>query len=55
MVQIQGSWFPQVAMNPQRFLEDPSLAGSEDMAPAAVTLLPGSRIILPVTADWNGI
>lgn len=48
MVQVQGSWFPQIAMNPQRFFPNPFMAGPQDAREAMVTLLPGSRIELPV-------
>ena len=48
MVQVQSSWFPQIAMNPQRFFPDPFAAGPEDACPAMITLLSGSCIELPV-------
>ena len=48
LVQIQSSWFPLIAMSPQKYLDNPYLARPEDRRPARITLLPGSRIDLPV-------
>ena len=46
MVQVQSSWFPLAAMNPQRFLDNPYKAEAEDYIPIKVTILPGSELIL---------
>ena len=47
MVQVQSSWFPIVAMNPQTFLQNPFDAAPEDYRPIRVNLLPGSTITVP--------
>ena len=46
-LQIQSSWFPLVAMNPQTFLENPYTASAKDYRPVKVSILAGSSIILP--------
>lgn len=46
MVQLQSSWFPIVAMNPQTFLENPYTAKAGDYIPLEITILSGSEIIL---------
>lgn len=51
MVQVQGSWFPQIAMNPQRWFSNPFCAGPQDARPALITLHPESRIEIPVVPD----
>ena len=48
MVQVQSSWFPLIAMSPQRYMDNPYLARPEDLRPARITLLSGSRVELPV-------
>ena len=51
MVQVQGSWFPQIAMNPQRWFANPFCAGPQDARSALITLHPESRIEIPVVPD----
>lgn len=46
-LQIQSSWFPLVAMNPQTFLPNPYTATAKDYRPVEVSILAGSSIILP--------
>lgn len=46
-LQIQSSWFPLVAMNPQTFLPNPYAATAKDYRPVEVSILAGSSIILP--------
>ena len=46
-LQIQSSWFPLVAMNPQTFLPNPYTATAKDYRPVKVSILVGSSIILP--------
>ena len=48
MVQVQSSWFPLIAMSPQKYMDNPYLARPEDLRPARITLLPGSRVELPL-------
>ena len=43
-LQIQSSWFPLVAMNPQTFLANPYTATAKDYRPVEVSILPGSEI-----------
>ena len=43
-LQIQSSWFPLVAMNPQAFLANPYTATAKDYRPVEVSILPGSEI-----------
>ena len=45
-LQIQSSWFPLVAMNPQTFLENPHTATTKDYSPVEVSILDGSSIVL---------
>ena len=45
-LQIQSSWFPLVAMNPQTFLENPHTATAKDYSPVEVSILDGSSIVL---------
>ena len=45
-LQIQSSWFPLVAMNPQTFLENPHTATTKDYRPVEVSILDGSSIVL---------
>ena len=50
-VQVQSSWFPLVAMNPQTFLANPAKARKNHYASAEHSLCPdGSRIEVPVLA-----
>ena len=48
MVQVQSSWFPLIAMSPQKFMDNPYAACGEDRRPARITLLPGSWADFPV-------
>lgn len=48
MVQVQSSWFPLVAMNPQHFVENPYSARPSDYQPSKITILPGSIISLNI-------
>lgn len=49
MVQIQGSWFPLIAMNPQTFLENPYKAVSEDYRTVQISVYSGkSYLELPI-------
>ena len=41
-LQIQSSWFPLVAMNPQTFLENPHTATTKDYSPVEVEILSGA-------------
>lgn len=50
-VQVQSSWFPLIAMSPQKFSDNPYSVRKEDMRPARINLLPGSWIELPVLSD----
>lgn len=45
MVQVQSSWYPLFAMNPQKFMKNPYLAETKDYTPCKVTLLPGESYI----------
>lgn len=47
MVQVQSSMFPLFDRNPQQFL-DIYNCSDQDFVPCTVTLLPGSRMMLPV-------
>lgn len=51
VVQIQGSWFPLVAMSPQKFLENQYEARAEDYQSATVTVLGSSWIELPAPQE----
>ena len=44
MIQVQGSWFPLAAMNPQRFLPNPYAASVREYMPIRITILPGSEL-----------
>ena len=49
MVQVQASWFPLIAMNPQTFIADPVTAKSEDYQPVTITVKSAeSYLELPV-------
>ena len=41
-LQIQSSWFPLVAMNPQTFLQNPYTAAEKDYRPVEVEILSGA-------------
>lgn len=45
MVQVQSSWYPLFAMNPQKYVKNPYLAETKDYTPCKVTLLPGESYI----------
>ena len=45
-LQVQSSWFPIVAMNPQTFLPNPYKAAAKDYRPVEVSILPGSGITI---------
>ena len=54
MVQVQSSMFPFLAMNPQRFLEDPYTAGMNDYYPQDITIYSGqdaSWLEIPVIPE----
>lgn len=38
MIQIQGSWFPLIAMNPQTFVRNPFLATKDDYRPSNISV-----------------
>ena len=38
MIQIQGSWFPLIAMNPQTFVRNPFTATAKDYRPINVSI-----------------
>lgn len=38
MIQIQGSWFPLIAMNPQTFVRNPFSATKEDYRPISISV-----------------
>ncbi len=48
MVQIQSTWFPLVARNPQKFMENYKLGVDSDFQKATQTVFHNSRIILPL-------
>jgi len=52
MVQIQSTWFPLVARNPQKFMPNYELAGDADFRKATERVYHSvanpSRIVLPV-------
>jgi len=48
MVQIQSSWFPLAAMNPQKYLDNPYKAEEKDYQKAEVRIFGNSFIELPV-------
>lgn len=45
MVQVQSSWYPLFAMNPQKYVKNPYLAETKDYTSCQVTLLPGESYI----------
>lgn len=45
MVQVQSSWYPLFAMNPQKFMKNPYLAEAKDYTQCDVTLVPGDNYI----------
>ena len=53
MVQIQSTWFPLVARNPQKFMENYKLASAADLQKATERVYYGNKnlsaIILPIT------
>lgn len=54
MVQVQGSWFPLIAMNPQKFLKNPYKAESQDHRPIRISVHSGmSYIELPIVPAEN--
>ena len=48
MVQIQSTWFPLVARNPQKFMENYKLGVDSDFQKATQLVFHSSRIILPL-------
>ena len=52
MVQIQSTWFPLIARNPQKFMENYKLATAADYQKATQRIYyggkTGSMIVLPV-------
>lgn len=48
MVQIQSTWFPLVARNPQKFMENYKTGTQTDFQTATQRIFHNSRIILPV-------
>ena len=44
MLQIQASWFPLIAMNPQTFVRNPFLATKEDYRPITISVSSNSYI-----------
>ena len=52
MIQVQGSWFPLIAMNPQTFVSNPYMAEASDYKPARITVdTEKSCIFLPVCGE----
>ncbi len=45
MVQVQSSWYPLFAANPQKFLKNPYLAEKKDYSEARITVFPGESYI----------
>ncbi len=45
MVQVQSSWYPPFAANPQKFLKNPYLAEKKDYSEARITVFPGESYI----------
>lgn len=45
MVQVQSSWYPLFAMNPQKYLKNPYRAEKNDYVPCDVTLITGESYI----------
>lgn len=43
-IQVQSTWYPLMAINPQKFLENPYLAKKEDFTPGFITLFNDSVI-----------
>ena len=53
MVQVQGSWFPLIAMNPQKFLKNPYAAESADYQKIDMTIRSvDSYLELPVVQEF---
>ena len=50
-VQVQSTWFPLVARNPQTFLDNPYLARPQDFRPAMHTLFHGSSVRVGVLQE----
>lgn len=44
MIQIQGSWFPLIAMNPQTFVRNPFLATKDDYRPIHISVSSNSYV-----------
>lgn len=44
MIQIQGSWFPLIAMNPQTFVKNPFLATKDDYRPIHISVSSNSYV-----------
>lgn len=44
MIQIQGSWFPLIAMNPQTFVRNPFLATKDDYRPSNISVSSNSYV-----------
>lgn len=44
MIQIQGSWFPLIAMNPQTFVGNPFLATKDDYRPINISVSSNSYV-----------
>lgn len=44
MIQIQGSWFPLIAMNPQTFVRNPFLATKDDYRPINISVSSNSYV-----------
>lgn len=54
MVQVQGSWFPLIAMNPQKFLKNPYAAESADYQKVDMTIRSvDSYLELPVVQEFQ--
>ncbi len=54
MVQVQGSWFPLIAMKPQKFLPNPYKAESQDYHPIRISVYSAkSYLELPVAPAEN--
>lgn len=53
MIQIQGSWFPLMAMNPQTFVRNPFLAVKDDYRPINISVSSDSYLEFSKVSNYN--
>lgn len=53
MVQIQGSWFPLIAMNPQTFVQNPFMAVKDDYRPINISVSSDSYLECGNVSNYN--